>query len=444
MNRSVLVIGAGMTGLQAAAELCEGGALPIVVERGPVVGGRRASWLSGETGIDPRLSQVHDSESIEILTLAELQGLTGAAGAFTATIRQQARFVSDDCTRCNHCVPVCPQVVSNEFDAGLTFRKAIHTPSADALPGAYTIDIESCLNVPPNYLPCQRCVEVCDDNAIHFDMLGDQCLEREIAAVIIATGFGIESLDEATVLAEFGYARYPDILSAVELQRMLENPGPSGGYAIRPSNEAYPDSVLLVLTRLSVDSAWVIGNQVQRLLAQDIDEVGVLVLAAPGSASELDELEQTLLACGAPLNFGSWIDVGTTDSEQLQVRYAVLPTGETTDLAADMVVLSSEIYPEKAGAELANKLGLELDERGYPTPSTPGIYVAGGALGTVGVEAATTQARQVVAELLKHIDAQEKAQPSAVDATQLPVSLEHEELERLLHRLMELGECGAP
>jgi heterodisulfide reductase subunit A len=417
------------------------GAQAIVLEQGPVVGGKRAAWLSGDSGLDPRLAAVDDNESVEILTLAELESLSGEAGDFTATIGQRPRFVTADCTRCNHCVPVCPQVVANEYDVGLTFRKAIHSPRPEAIPESYVIDLDACLNVPPNYLPCQRCVEVCDDNAIFFDMPLRESLERRVGAVIVATGFACDSAAEKSVLEEFGYGHHADVVSSVELQRLLEDPGPSGGFAVRPSDEEYPESVLMVLTRVSSSAAWVMSNQLRRLADQDVEDLAVLILAQPGELPELVDLQDALATTGAELRWGNWIGLQETGEGRLLARYAEFPAGGSREHQADMVVLSSEVHADAAAASLAEKLGLALDGQGYITPSRPGIHVAGGALGTVGIEAGAEQAREAAREALLHLQsAAEDPGDELVDWVKLPPENQREYLEQMLHTLFSLGE----
>ena len=442
MNLPVLVLGGGLTGMLAAAELAAAGASAIILERGPILGGKRAARLLGGADIDPRLGAVAADPAIEYLTQAQLHSLEGEPGAFSATVVQQPRYVTADCTRCNHCVPVCPQALANEYDAGLTLRKAIHSPLPATIPDIYALDIDACLNSPPNYQPCQRCVEVCDDNAIHFDMPAPVPVTHKVAAVIVATGYADNSEDGLALLAEFGYGTHADIISAVELQRLLEDPGPSGGFAVRPSNEGYPDSVLLVMPRVCRDAAWVMANHLRRLQAQDIAQLQVLILGADGDDPALQDLRQAAADCNATLCFGSWIGAEATPAETLCVNYAELPGGRRLHAEADLVVLSGEILPDEQIADLARVLGLALDERGYPTASRPGIHAAGGALGTVGIEAGAEQAREAVQQALQHLPLQQDDPAPTQSPAELAEVLarQGEDLEQVLYTLMKLGE----
>jgi ferredoxin len=157
---------------------------------------------------------------------------------------------------------VCPVVVPNEFDAGLTYRKAIYTPMGETLPEPWVINIDDCLNTPPNYLPCNRCIEVCEDDAIFFNLPLETVHKHQVGAVILAPGFQIEG---GADFSELGYGTHPDILMSAELQRLLESPGPTGGYASKPSNEEYPESVLLVVDDPSQFALYIIASQVHQL-----------------------------------------------------------------------------------------------------------------------------------------------------------------------------------
>ena len=120
MNRPVLVLGGGLTGLQAAAEIVDAGAQALLLEQGPILGGKRAAWLAGAgDGVDARLAVLADNPAVECLTLAELGALEGEAGAFTARVVQQPRFVTADCTS--------NVTVSYAFQIHIFRQSAVHT-----------------------------------------------------------------------------------------------------------------------------------------------------------------------------------------------------------------------------------------------------------------------------------------------------------------------------
>ncbi len=164
MSDSVLVIGGGIAGIQASLDLAKAGARVVLVEREGTIGGVMAVLDKNFPTLDcsicieaPKMSEVDLHPNIEILSLAEVEGVEGEAGDFKVRIRQKARYVTDECTRCGDCAAACPVVLPNEYDSGMAARKAIYTPIPQSAPGAYRIDMDTCMNNPPNYMPCNRC-----------------------------------------------------------------------------------------------------------------------------------------------------------------------------------------------------------------------------------------------------------------------------------------------
>jgi heterodisulfide reductase subunit A len=160
MSDAVLVIGGGIAGIQASLDLAEAGAHVILVEKEATIGGVMAVLDKNFPTLDcsicieaPKMSEVALHPNIEILSLAEVEKVDGNPGDFRVSIRQKARFVADTCTRCGECATACPIVLPNEYDSGMAARKAIYTPIPQSVPGTYVLDIEHCLNDPPNYLP---------------------------------------------------------------------------------------------------------------------------------------------------------------------------------------------------------------------------------------------------------------------------------------------------
>ncbi len=127
--------------------------------------------------------------NIEILTFSEVEEISGYVGSFTAKIRKKARYVDPDlCTACDDCVPVCPVVKPDEFQMGLSSRRAIYIPFPQAVPCSYILNMEECLGNNP--IACGKCAEVCDKDAINFDDQ-DEVVTRTIGTIVVAIGFDV-------------------------------------------------------------------------------------------------------------------------------------------------------------------------------------------------------------------------------------------------------------
>lgn len=416
MTDSILIVGGGITGLTAALECAEAGAHAIVVESDAIVGGRLAAAMTEKSSVGdaidgvpiPKLDALTGAKNIEIFTLANLQKVEGRPGNFDVSIRERARFVNDDCTLCNHCRPVCPVVRPNEHDAGLSYRKAIYMPLAEGLPPEFVIDIDACLNTPPNYLPCNRCTEVCDDNAIHFDVPLEQLHQRNVGAIVVATGFAVSNNSGAS---SRGYGEHPDVVTTAEMERLLTAPGPTGGFAAKPSNEDYPNSILFIVNDLTPFALHVVASQIRRLIEQDIGRIALLVTNQPADGEQTSLLQS--LPAGLTVNFGLLQKVEARADNRITVTFADFSSSRIPEEQYDMVVLNAHVVPPGNLDALTQVIGFDLAGTGYiATPdadsaratSTPGVYVAGGAEGPMTLAEAVEQSKAAASSALSHID----------------------------------------
>lgn len=178
--------------------------------------------------------------NITLLTLSEVKEITGYVGNFHVRINKRARYVENDCTACGDCVEVCPVTVPNEFDMGLSTRRAIYSPFPQAVPSAYVIDYNHCLGNNP--IICGKCVEKCEKKCINFNM-SDEDIEFDVGTIIVSTGTDIY---DPSILDEYGYTRYENVLTSVELERLCNASGPSNGEVIRMTDRKVPKSVSFI------------------------------------------------------------------------------------------------------------------------------------------------------------------------------------------------------
>jgi heterodisulfide reductase subunit A len=172
---------------------------------------------------------------IELLTNSELEDISGYVGNFRARILKKARYVDETaCINCGDCAAVCPVVVPDEFQMGLGSRRAIFIPFPQAVPSAYVISAQDCLGENP--IACGKCIEVCEKKCINFD-LEDELVEIEVGAIIVATGMDVY---DPTVLDEYGYTRFANVVTSIEFERLISTGGPLAGHLGRPGDLARP------------------------------------------------------------------------------------------------------------------------------------------------------------------------------------------------------------
>lgn len=418
MSDAVLVVGGGIAGLRAALDLSHAGARVIVVENRATIGGKLASLLEEGGGVLdlpdaswlPTLSAVAGSAHIEVLTLADVVGLSGEPGEFAATIRTGSRFVSDVCDRCNVCRQVCPVVRPNEYDAGLSFRKAIFSPLRDPVPASFVIDIESCLNEPPNYIPCQRCVQNCHVQAINFDTPLEKTITRDVGSVILAAGF---DLVDAASLDRFGYGTHPDIVTSMELERLFAPSGATGGYVEKPSSEHDPDRVLIVVTDSS-DFTWTYSaRHARRLFEQAIENITLLYETPPDSGKTPETFLSGPIAEKGKLIHGTVDRVHHEGTGPLRLDYRTAGNGMAATAEYDMIVVATAVRPPAGLADVAGALGIRLGGDGFVrtmekagsrvATSRPGVYACGCVTGPKNIRESLTEAGAAAVQALPHL-----------------------------------------
>jgi len=179
--------------------------------------------------------------NITLLTMSEVKEITGFVGNFHVRILKRARYVKEkECTACGDCAGVCPVIIPDEFNMGLSSRRAIYSPFPQAVPSAYAVDITHCLGHNP--IICGKCIETCKKHCIDFNM-NDEEATFDVGTIIVATG--METYDP-TVMDEYGYTRYENVLTSMELERLINAGGPTSGEVIRLTDRKIPQSVAFI------------------------------------------------------------------------------------------------------------------------------------------------------------------------------------------------------
>jgi len=247
-KKSVLVIGGGIAGIQSSLDLANMGFQVYLVEKTPSIGGRMSqldkTFPTNDCSmciLAPKMIEASRHPNIRLLTYSEVEEVAGGPGKVRVKIRKKARFVDEEkCTGCGVCVTKCPWKTDSEFDVGLSKRKAIYTPFAQAVPNIPVIDTEHCVYFLKG--TCRACEKFCEAGAINYDQ-EDEIIEAEVDAIILASGF---DLYDPSGLEEYGYGRIKNVITAMQYERMISASGPTEGHLERPSDGKTPKRLAFI------------------------------------------------------------------------------------------------------------------------------------------------------------------------------------------------------
>jgi quinone-modifying oxidoreductase subunit QmoA len=233
-NQTILVVGGGISGMTAALEAAECGKDVVLIEKGPSLGGRVSQLYKyfpklchPTCGLEINLKRLKSNKRIRVLTLAEVSAVGGQPGDYTATVKIAPRYVNENCTACGECGRAVSAEVPDAFNYSLAKTKAAYLPHAMAFPQRYVLD--------PSILgteDAQKAKAACKYDAIDLDMK-EEVLNLKVGAIVWATGW---KPYDAAKIQPYGYDRFPNVITSVEFERMLDPRGPTGGKLVRPGD----------------------------------------------------------------------------------------------------------------------------------------------------------------------------------------------------------------
>lgn len=232
VHPATLIIGAGIAGIQAALEIAGSNNLVYLLEKTGTIGGKMATFDKTFPTLDcaaciltPKMVEVNQHPKIRLMTCCEVMEVQGEAGNFSVRILQKARKVNvSTCIGCGTCAEKCPATAPSEFDSGTTLRKAIYIPFPQAVPNKFLVDTESCIYLKTG--KCKACVKACPvPDCINLDEQ-DKEVVLNVGNIIVATGY---KTFDAAKMEQYGYGKYPNVLNALEFERLLNASGPTGG-----------------------------------------------------------------------------------------------------------------------------------------------------------------------------------------------------------------------
>ena len=411
VDKKCLVIGGGVAGIQSALDLADMGFKTYMVERNPTIGGRMGQLDKTFPTLDcsmcilaPKMVDTSKHENIELITYAEVKEVDGYIGNFTVKVEKKPRYVKeDDCTGCGQCQEVCPIEIPNYYDEGVGMVKAAYIPFPQAVPLCATIDKNYCID-------CGLCETVCGPDAIDRDMEPEE-IELHVGTIIAATGYDPY---DPTEKYEYGYGRYTNVITAMEIERMINASGPTGGHVQKPSDGKEPKRVAFIHCVGSRDEQ--IGKSycsrvccmysmknAQLCIDHEPDtEVTCYYMDIRSFGKGFEEFYKTSQEkYGIEFIRGRPAEILENDDLTLTVRAEDTLLGKVTEYTYDLVVLSVGLEPPKGSNELRQTLGLSRTTDGFYMEAHPklrpvdtltdGVYIAGVAQGPKDIPDAVAQ-----------------------------------------------------
>jgi heterodisulfide reductase subunit A len=397
---SVLIAGGGIGGMQAALDLADSGFKVHMIEKDSSIGGTMSmldkTFPTGDCSmcmISPKMVEVGRHPNIVLHTLAEVTGVAGEPGDFTVSVHEAPRYVDPErCTGCGACEKKCPKLVISEFEQGLSKRKAIYSLLPQAVPNTRVIDPEDCLYLQRGR--CKACVKFCDAKAINFDDTAND-YDLQVGAIILSPG-----LDRYNprVRQELGFGRWPNVVTALQFERILSASGPFSGEIKRPSDEKHPRKIAWIQCVGSRDphnanpwcsSVCCMYATKQAVIAKEHDgriQPTIFYMEMRAFGKDFDKyVERAENQYGVAYRRTMISDVKEDpDTGSLILRYAA-QDGALINEVFDMVVLSIGLQPHADAAEFARIFGISPNIHGFAQTSTfgpvettrPGVYVTG-------------------------------------------------------------------
>ncbi len=468
LTKRLLVIGGGIAGIQASLDVANAGYQVTLVERTPTIGGKMAMLDKTFPTLDcsaciltPLMVDVAQHPNITLRAYAEVERVQGFVGNFKATIRQKARYVNHaTCTGCGTCWGKCPEkTIPSEFDQGLGKRTSIYIPFPQAIPNKPVIDAEHCRYLGYRHAydeqvaalgltgeaaakykpvgpdgkklpPCQICQKMCPTGAIDWEQR-DELIEEEFGAIIVANGFDLFMLDgshdeEAGLpvrpeAGEYGYGKYPDVITALQLERLMNASGPTGGEIVRPSDGKHPHSVVFIACVGSRDDK--VGRPYCSRICCMYTAKQAIMLKEHAPQTEAFVFYMDVRAGGRSYDefvrraqevYGTHYLRGRVSriyrkGEKYVVMGYDANIGRPVIVEADLVVLANGATSARGSVDLMQTLGISYDQYGFINEAhvklrpvetnTAGIYLAGCSAGPKDIPDTVAQASAAAAKV---------------------------------------------
>ena len=420
---SVLVVGAGIAGIQAALTAANGGMKVVLVEKAPYIGGHMAQLDKTFPTLDcasciftPKTVEVAGAKNIELLTSSEVTEVKGHVGNFQVSIKRTPTYVDRNrCTGCGDCVEACvlKKGVPSEYEEKIITRKAVYIPFPQAVPLKAVIDRESCLLLSRG--KCRKsCVEACKAGAIDFDQK-EEVIERETGSIILATGF---DLFDPCLLPQYGYGVYDNVITNLQFERLSSPSGPTKG-EIRLKDGTVPKAIAFLHcigsrdenAKLHCSRICCMASMKQAHLAKEKTgaETYEFYIDINAYGKGYQEFYKRVREEGTYFIRGKGSEIYRKDG-RLIVEAEDTLLGTPTEIAVDMVVLGTGLTARQDTERVAQVFGISRSADGFfmeahpklrpVSTSVDGIFVAGCCQGPKDIPDTVAQAEGAAAEVL--------------------------------------------
>nr|MDO8079616.1 CoB--CoM heterodisulfide reductase iron-sulfur subunit A family protein [Candidatus Freyarchaeota archaeon] len=419
---SVMIIGGGIAGIQASLDLTDLGYKVYLVEKTPSIGGRMAqldkTFPTNDCSLcilAPKMVEVGRNPNVELLTYSEIKGVSGKAGNFKVQVLRKPRYIDETkCKACGSCAEKCPKKVKSEYNMGLGQTKAIYNPFAQAVPNTYLINADECIYFQRG--KCRSCEKFCQAGAINFDQK-ERIEEINVGAIIVATGF--DQFD-MTLKKEYGYGRFPNVISALEFERLMCASGPTGGHIVRPSDHEPPKKIAWIQCVGSRDtkakpycsSVCCMYATKEAIITKEHDPhldcyIFYIDIRAYGKGFQ-DFVNRAKEEYNVKYVRGKVSQIiEDPKTNNLKLRYEDMEKMEFGEMEAGLVVLSAALVPSAGTKELAEILGLNLDQNQFirekdefspVETNVPGVFICGYVQGPRDIPESVAQASAAAAK----------------------------------------------
>ncbi len=426
VTKRALVIGGGIAGIQTALDIADAGFEVDIVEKNATIGGRMAQLDKTFPTLDcsaciltPKMVEAAANEKVKLYTYSEVESVGGFVGNFHVKIRKKARYVKEDiCTGCGACMAKCPSKKGlNEFNMNLNNRPAIYIPFAQAIPNVAVIDPEQCIKLKTG--KCGLCEKVCTAGAIDYKQQ-DEIIEEEYGAIVMATGF--KPID-ASKFDEYSYSTCPDVVTSLELERLMNAAGPTGGVLLKPSDHTHPHSITFIQCVGSRDVSGrgkcycskicCMYTAKHAMLIRDKYpdvEVHVFYIDVRTPGKNFDEFYRRAVEQYDVDYIKGQVGKVYEEDGHLVVQGVDLIANEQIILNTDMVVLATAIEPDPTARKVASMLTASIDTNDFITEAHPklrpvesptaGIFLSGVCQGPKDIPETVSQAGAAAAKVI--------------------------------------------